>query len=174
MQNSVVKVKDQDKIRKNPSIKKTEILFLSCFGAGFFPKAPGTFASLLPLPLLYLFGHYDFPAFFLLIPLILLTLFSSFLVEIVQKKYSLHDPSWIVIDEVLGMLLAWIISPTKSLGALLLLFLFFRFFDIVKIWPASYFDKKMQHGAGVIIDDLVSGIYAGLLHFAALYSFSFL
>ena len=81
-----------------------------------------------------------------------------------QKKYQLHDPGWIVIDEVLGIAVTWLFIAGYTWLDYLLIFAFFRFFDIVKIWPASYFDKKVKHGAGTIIDDIISGIFAGLLY----------
>lgn len=92
-----------------------------------------------------------------------MTIISSFVTESVQQNLHLHDPGWIVIDEVLGMTVAWLFIQSHNLKQLALLFVLFRFFDIVKIWPASYFDKKVSHGYGTILDDLISGIYAGLL-----------
>lgn len=149
---------------KQPSLKKPEILFLSFFGAGFLPKAPGTWGTLATLPFLYLLGLFN-PPFFLFIPfLLILTAGSCFIAEHIQKTYEVHDPQWIVIDEVLGMSVTWLFSLKFSLTHLLFQFVLFRFFDIVKVWPASYFDKKMHHGAGTILDDIVSGIYAGLIY----------
>jgi phosphatidylglycerophosphatase A len=87
---------------KQPSLKKPEILFLSFFGAGFLPKAPGTWGTLATLPFLYLLGLFN-PPFFLFIPfLLILTAGSCFIAEHIQKTYEVHDPQWIVIDEVLG------------------------------------------------------------------------
>jgi phosphatidylglycerophosphatase A len=63
------------------------------------------------------------------------------------------------------MFLAWLFIRDNNLIHLVLLFVLFRFFDIVKIWPASYFDKKVKHGAGTILDDIVSGLYAGGLSY---------
>jgi len=149
---------------KQPSLKKPEILFLSFFGVGFLPKAPGTWGTLATLPFLYLLGLFN-PPFFLFIPfLLILTAGSCFIAEHIQKTYEVHDPQWIVIDEVLGMSVTWLFSLKFSLAHLLIQFVLFRFFDIVKVWPASYFDKKMHHGAGTILDDIVSGIYAGLVY----------
>ncbi len=149
---------------KQPSLKKPEILFLSFFGVGFLPKAPGTWGTLATLPFLYLLGLFN-PPFFLFIPfLLILTAGSCFIAEHIQKTYEVHDPQWIVIDEVLGMSVTWLFSLKYSLTHLIIQFVLFRFFDIVKVWPASYFDKKMHHGAGTILDDIVSGIYAGLVY----------
>ena len=147
-----------------PSLKRLDILFLSFFGSGYLPMAPGTWGTLATLPFLYGFGRFN-PPYFLFIPLlVIVTIISSFVAESVQKELKLHDPQWIVIDEVLGMTCAWLFIKTHNLLHLAILFILFRFFDIVKIWPASFFDKKVHHGAGTILDDIVSGIYAGLVY----------
>ncbi len=148
---------------KKISVTDPEILFLTFFGVGLVPIMPGTLASLLTLPFLYGFGLFS-PPFFIFIPLVLiLTATSTFIAHSVQKRYVVHDPSWIVIDEVIGMLVTWLFSPTAHWPSLFLMFLYFRFFDIVKVWPANYFDKKVKHGFGTIFDDILSGAYAGLL-----------
>lgn len=147
-----------------PSIKKPDIFFLSFFGVGFLPKAPGTWGTIATLPFLYLLGRFS-PPYFLFIPfIIILTIVSSYIAENVQQKYHLHDPQFIVIDEVLGMMVTWLFIQTHNLAHLLILAVLFRIFDIVKIWPASFFDKKITHGAGTILDDVVSGLYAGLTY----------
>ena len=147
-----------------PSLKRLDILFLSFFGSGYLPIAPGTWGTLATLPFLYGLGRFN-PPYFLFIPLlVIVTIISSFVAELVQKELKLHDPQWIVIDEVLGMTCAWLFIKTHNLLHLAILFILFRLFDIVKIWPASFFDKKVQHGAGTILDDIVSGIYAGLVY----------
>ena len=146
-----------------PSLKRLDILFLSFFGVGFSPMAPGTCGTLATLPFLYVLGYFH-PPYFLFIPfIIILTIISSFIAEVVQKELQLHDPQWIVIDEVIGMSVAWLFIGEHTLFRLMILFVLFRFFDNVKIWPASYFDKKVTHGMGTILDDVVSGIYAGII-----------
>lgn len=147
-----------------PSLKKPEILFLSFFGSGFAPFAPGTFGTAAILPFLALLNLGNAPYFFYIPIIIITTIFSCFLADKIQRENSLHDPQWIVIDEVLGMATAWLFQQNSSLSHLLILFLFFRFFDIIKIYPASYLDKKVTHGYGTILDDIVSGLYAGLLY----------
>lgn len=147
-----------------PERTRPDILFLSFFGVGFLPKAPGTWGTLATLPFLYGLGRFN-PPFFLFIPfIIIVTLISSFVTETVQKKYNLHDPQFIVIDEVLGMSTAWLFIQKHNLAHLMLLFILFRAFDIKKVWPASFFDKKVEHGAGTILDDIVSGVYAGVVY----------
>lgn len=140
------------------------MVFLSFFGVGFIPWAPGTFGTIATLPFLYVLGQMGAP-FFLFIPfLAVFTFISCFIAEYAQKKYSLHDPGWIVMDEVLGMSVTWLFLQQQSLLHLALAFGLFRFFDIIKFWPASYFDKDVHHGSGTILDDIISGIYAGLVY----------
>lgn len=151
------------KVENKPSLKHSEVLFLSLFGIGFLPKMPGTYGSLATLPLLYVLSLTGAP-FFIFIPFLLIaTIASCFIAEIAQKKFKTHDPSWIVIDEVLGMITAWlfIAGDEPNFYSLAALFALFRFFDIFKIWPASYFDKKVTHGLGTILDDIISGVFAG-------------
>jgi phosphatidylglycerophosphatase A len=151
-------MKDQ-KIQGPPFLA---VMFLSWFYTGKAPKAPGTAGSLATIPLIY-FLHYINLNIYSLLALILALYVSAVLVtEHIQKKFSLHDPQWIVIDEVIGMLITWAFIGTTSFHHLFLVFALFRFFDIIKIWPASYFDR-LHHGVGTITDDVVSGLYAGIL-----------
>jgi phosphatidylglycerophosphatase A len=153
------------KVENTPSLKHPEVLFMSLFGIGFLPKMPGTYGSLATLPLLYLLSLSGAP-FFIFIPfLVIATVISCYIAEITQKKFNVHDPSWIVMDEVLGMLTAWlfIAGDEPNFYALAALFALFRFFDIFKIWPASYFDKQVTHGMGTILDDIISGVFAGVI-----------
>jgi phosphatidylglycerophosphatase A len=157
---------------KRPSLKRLDVLFLSFFGVGYLPVAPGTWGTLATLPFLYTIGRFN-PPFFLFIPfIVIVTIISSFVAESVQKNLELHDPQFIVIDEVLGMTVAWLFIQFHNLSHLILLFILFRFFDIIKFWPATYFDKKVHHGAGTILDDIVSGIYAGLVYLVINHYFS--
>lgn len=156
-QGNLITMKEQ----RTPSLKDWKIFFLSYAGLGFAPKAPGTVASAATLPLLWALGHFPLTplgGFFILILSIGLT---SYIADLAQEQYRCHDPSWIVVDEVLGMFTTWLLFRPSTSVEWLGLFLFFRFFDIVKVWPASYFDKKIVRGYGTILDDIVSGIYAG-------------
>ena len=78
------------------------------------------------------------------------------------RIYGEADSSRIVLDEVCGMLVAGALLPPTA-WALALAFVAFRFFDIVKPFPASYFDRYVKNGAGVVADDLVASIYANLV-----------
>lgn len=137
------------------------MLLLSWFYVGKFPKAPGTMGSLATLPLIYLLHALHFNIYHLLLFIIVLYGVSVAVTQQVQKTYGLHDPQWIVIDEVIGMLVTWAFVPSVDFPNLFLVFSTFRLFDIIKFWPASYFDR-LHHGVGTITDDVVSGIYAGI------------
>lgn len=157
---------------KSLSLKRPEILLLSFFGVGFAPKAPGTMGSLATLPLLVLLDLIGAPKFFLIPIIVILTLVSCYITESIQREYEIHDPSWIVFDEVLGMLVMWLFLPSDSgYLALAIGFGLFRFFDIVKIWPCSTLDH-LEHGAGTILDDIVAGIYAGIVFLAGSHALS--
>jgi len=129
---------------------------------GYLPIAPGTFGSLLAIPLLYGLAHAR-PA-----PVVLaagLVLFSALAMAICQRagaQYADPDSGTIVLDEVCGMLVAgaWIVPTTLSLA---LVFLLFRVFDVLKPFPARYIDRHVRNGVGVVGDDLVAGLYANLL-----------
>jgi phosphatidylglycerophosphatase A len=136
-------------------------LFLSWFYTGKFPKAPGTMGSLATLPLIYLLHHLHVSIYSLITLIVVLYVCAIFATQNVQEKFHLHDPQWIVIDEVIGMLITWSFVRTIDFPVLFLVFSTFRMFDIIKIWPASYFDR-LHHGVGTITDDVISGLYAGI------------
>jgi phosphatidylglycerophosphatase A len=147
---------------QGPSLLTT--LFLSWFYTGKSPKAPGTVGSLATLPLIYLLHYLSINIYTLIILILFLYATAVVVTQNVQKKFHLHDPQWIVIDEVIGMLITWSFVLSVELPILGVVFLTFRFFDIIKIWPASYFDR-LDHGMGTITDDVISGIYAGIFTF---------
>ncbi len=140
------------------------IMFLSWFGTGKIPKIPGTMGSLATLPLIYLLHHLQINIYSLIALIVALYVVAVIVTEKVQVKYGLKDPQWIVIDEVIGMLITWAFVRSIDFPVLFLVFGLFRLFDIVKIWPASYFDR-LHHGVGTITDDVISGLYAGIITF---------
>jgi len=146
--------------------KKLAYVIATFFGVGYCPIASGTAGSLATLPFAFVLTFYcgGWPAmlaFFVLV-YVLGTLASK---EVL--KYTSHDPSIIVIDEVAGQLIPLIyISAFTSLAQgewwfyAIPAFILFRIFDIFKPFPASYFDKKVLNAHGVMLDDIVAGIYA--------------
>ncbi|RLA65239.1 MAG: phosphatidylglycerophosphatase A [Epsilonproteobacteria bacterium] len=152
-----------------PSLKKPEVFFLSMGGIGFLPKAPGTFASVATIAILYPFGNANIP-FFLFVPfLVILTTISIYLINHIQKIYQVHDPSWIVIDEFLGVFVAWAFISDHHWVSYLIILVLFRFFDIVKRGPVGHIDKNMKNGLGIMLDDVVAGLFAGLVYLGISY-----
>ncbi len=124
--------------------------------------APGTFGSVLAIPLLLALPRLRLPPAALLL---LLGAFAALAMLICHQAGVLladADSGRIVLDEVCGMLVAGaLIVPTPM--ALLVAFLAFRFFDIVKPFPARLIDRRLKNGVGVVADDLVAGLYANLV-----------
>ena len=136
--------------------------FISLFGVGFFPIASGTVGSFFSIVFFYLIINYV-----TMLSLIILFFFIFFLSLILINIYTFgkknHDSSEIVIDEFLGILIIVIfydiIKFTNDILMFTLIFFLFRFFDIVKIYPANWIDKNINNSLGVILDDLVAGVY---------------
>ena len=132
-------------------------IFVSVFGIGYIPFASGTFGSIAGLLIGYLIYLINYNLLFLLIPLLFILGIKAS--QIYQNKTGELDSKVIVIDEVVGQLIA-MLTVIDDLLLLFLSFIIFRIFDIFKPWPASYFDKKMKNGKGVMLDDVIAGIYS--------------
>jgi phosphatidylglycerophosphatase A len=145
-------------------MKSLSKIIATFFGAGYFPIAPGTLTSLIVV-LLYKFYLHS-----LSWPFYLLLLFLLFVVGIfTSTKYSLeikkHDPRRIVIDEAFGQLLVLFrIGESWGTGWLPLIscFLLFRIFDIIKPFPIKKVEM-LPKGWGIVMDDLVAAVYAGVI-----------
>ena len=133
-------------------------LFGTGFYSGFFPFAPGTFASLVAL-IVFLF-----PSFHLWYNLLALILIFYWIGVYTAKKIEVlvgQDPSIVVIDEFVGMWISLIFLPI-SVTTIIIAFILFRIFDIFKPFPANYFNNK-HGGNAIMLDDVVAGIYANLI-----------
>lgn len=142
------------------------IVFSSGFFVGYIPFASGTFGSLFALLFLFIPGFSE--VLVLSITIIFVFIVSIYTSEKMMKRYG-DDPSVVVIDEIIGMWITILLLKICLPGnlaftptALTLGFLLFRFFDITKLFPANYFDK-LKSGFGIIMDDIISGIYAGII-----------
>lgn len=141
-------------------MKRSIILALSSgLGLGYIPIASGTFGTLLGVAIFAGMGWMH-PLVYLsvLIPLIL---FSCWLATRSEEILENHDPGIVVIDEIVGYLVAMFTFPVDW-RYMLAGFLLFRFFDIIKIYPASWFDRDDSPGYGIVLDDVVSGFYANI------------
>jgi len=136
------------------------ILFATWGGTGYSPIASGTVGTLAAIPLYLLLVRLSFPSYLLL--LIALTLFACWVSGRAETIFNEKDSGKIVIDEVIGYLVTMTGVPL-SWGSVILGFFMFRFFDIVKVPPANIIDRHMKNGWGVVLDDVVAGIYACLM-----------
>ncbi len=133
--------------------------FLTLFFSGYSKKAPGTIGSLvallLGLPVLI------FSANTLFLGAIFIGLIAIAQIDKEEEESKVHDSSYIVIDELVGMWLAMAISGL-SLAGVILSFIFFRIYDITKPSLIGKIDKKVKGGLGVVADDALAGVLAGL------------
>ena len=163
-------------------INKIGKTILTMFGIGYFKYAPGTVASFITCLIFYSLASIDginqiiFPY---IIFLIIIFIYSTILINKIYKK---EDSKQIVIDEFIGQsipllaistsnelnikLIAFLDNVSSQLGFnwfeiwILISFILFRFFDILKPFPINLIDKKIKNGFGVILDDIVAGIFA--------------
>ena len=129
------------------------------FFIGYFPFAPGTVASAFAIVILFLFRPSNTILFLILILGFILGVISS---DKMVKKTNTKDPSCIVIDEFAGCLTAVILIPLTPQN-LLIAFIFFRFFDIIKPPPIKQIEKRVHGGLAIMIDDIIAGIMSNLL-----------
>ncbi|MGT0107256.1 phosphatidylglycerophosphatase A family protein [Helicobacter pylori] len=133
--------------------------FLTLFFSGYSKKAPGTIGSLvallLGLPVLI------FSANTLFLAAVLIGLIAITQIDKEEEESKIHDSSYIVIDELVGMWLAMAISGL-SLAGVVLSFIFFRIYDITKPSLIGKIDKEVKGGLGVVADDALAGVLAGL------------
>ncbi len=133
--------------------------FLTLFFSGYSKKAPGTIGSLvallLGLPVLI------FSANTLFLGAIFIGLIAITQIDKEEEESKIHDSSYIVIDELVGMWLAMAISGL-SLAGVVLSFIFFRIYDITKPSLIGKIDKEVKGGLGVVADDALAGVLAGL------------
>ena len=142
------------------------------FGLGRIPKIPGTFGSLATVILLYFFFHIlDLSSILILVFLMVIFVFSFKAVALHIKDNANKDPKEVVIDEFIGQSIPIYIyeishGTEKSFDQAIIFygvcFILFRFFDIVKPFPVSFFDKKFKNSFGVIMDDICAGFYVVL------------
>lgn len=139
--------------------KNLNILIATWFGAGRFRPAPGTAGSLAAIPPGVLIAYTMGPAGLFLAAMLLLII-GTMAASYYGKKSGNKDDQSIVVDEVVGIWIAAVPAETHG-GLWFLAFILFRFFDIYKPWPASYFDKRRGGGGfDVMMDDVVAGIFA--------------
>ena len=153
-------------------IKTLNKLFVTMFGLGKIPKIPGTFGSLATVIILYFFFHVlDISTNIILIGLIIIFIYSFSAVAVYIKNNDNKDPKEIIIDEFIGQSIPIYLfeishgtekSPDDAIIFYGICFILFRFFDIAKPFPVSFFDKNFKNSFGVIMDDVCAGFYVVL------------
>jgi phosphatidylglycerophosphatase A len=153
-------------------VKTFNYLFVTCFGIGSFRFAPGTITSFVTTIFLFsLFHIINLSNNIILIGLILIFLYSFYAVAEYIKNNENKDPKEVVVDEFIGQSIpiylyeiahGTIKNPQETALFYFYIFILFRYFDIKKPFPVSYFDKKFKNSFGVILDDVVAGLYVVL------------
>lgn len=130
------------------------------FGSGAMPFAPGTFGTLLAIPFYLALQH--FPNGIYLAATLLIMLGSMWLCDKVSREIGVHDHQGMCIDEFVGFLVTMYAAP-HGFKWIVIGFLLFRLFDIWKPQPIRYIDEKFTGGIGMILDDVVAGIFSCLV-----------
>jgi len=139
------------------------------FGSGLCPVAPGTAGTLIAVPVYLAIAPLTWPLY--LITTLAFTFVAIYISQEAETLYAKKDAQCIVIDEIAGFFWTmFLVTPTVwhcAAG-----FVLFRVFDIIKIFPAGYFQKKLPGGYGVVADDWAAGIYANILLWIAIKLFN--
>ena len=153
-------------------IKNLNTLFVTMFGLGKIPKIPGTFGSLATVIMLYSSFHIiGISSKIILISLTIIFIFSFLAVALHIKDSKNKDPKEVIIDEFIGQSIPIYLyeishGTEKSADEAIIFygvcFVLFRFFDIAKPFPVSFFDKNFKNSFGVIMDDVCAGLYVVL------------
>ena len=153
-------------------IKKFNSLFVTMFGLGKIRVIPGTFGSLATVIILYIFFHiFNISSNLILIGLIIIFVLSFSAVTSYIKNSDNKDPGEIIIDEFIGQSIPIFLyeishgtekTPSEAIIFYSICFILFRYFDIMKPFPVSFFDKNFKNSFGVIMDDVCAGLYVVL------------
>ena len=136
-------------------------LISTWFGCGLLRPAPGTWGSVMALP--FAWGILTWAGWPVLLAASLILLWVGIQQsERFAEASGASDPSSVVVDEVVGMWLALLAVPMTWTGFVVAFFLF-RIFDIVKPWPVSWADRDLKGGLGIMLDDVIAGIYATVI-----------
>jgi phosphatidylglycerophosphatase A len=152
-------------------IKKLNILLLTMLGVGNSKYAPGTVASFITCLLYIYFYNYDINIFFIILGIIIIFLFSVYAIDKFSNSFSEIDAKEIVIDEFIGQSIPVITlynfieknNLNHFILYTLIAFILFRIFDILKPYPINKIDEKIKNGFGVILDDIVAGVYSSFI-----------
>ena len=147
--------------------------FVTMFGIGYIKKIPGTVSSFVTVVFLFIYFHYfELSKNYFLLILSLIFIYSFIAVNLYIKDKANKDPKEVVIDEFIGQsipIYLYEISHgtdktfNESIYIYFVIFILFRLFDIKKPFPVSYFDKNFKNSFGVVMDDVIAGLYVVLV-----------
>ncbi|MFB2684635.1 phosphatidylglycerophosphatase A [Shewanella mangrovisoli] len=152
-----MKLLSQDQALSRLSLKNPIHFLALGFGSGLAAKAPGTFGTLAAVPLYLLLAQ--LPLSWYLAVTLVCVLAGIYICDKAAKDMGVHDHGAIVWDEVAGLLITMVAAPAGVLW-LVVGFVLFRLFDIIKPWPIRWLDAKVEGGFGIMIDDVLAGIFA--------------
>ena len=152
-----MKLLSQDQALSRLSLKNPIHFLALGFGSGLAAKAPGTFGTLAAVPLYLLLAQ--LPLSWYLALTLVCVLAGIYICDKAAKDMGVHDHGAIVWDEVAGLLITMIAAPAGILW-LAVGFVLFRLFDILKPWPIRWLDAKVEGGFGIMIDDVLAGVFA--------------
>jgi phosphatidylglycerophosphatase A len=136
------------------------LLLATGLGVGYSPRAPGTLGTLVAIPVYYFLSNVPSPLYEItLIGFVFLSVWVSGNAEIFFGK---KDDQRIVIDEIMGFLITMLWAP-KTIRFVIIGFFLFRFFDILKPFPIRRLEKGFKGGFGVVLDDVLAGVYANIV-----------
>ncbi len=138
-------------------LKDPVVLVAVGFGSGLAPKAPGTAGTLVAIPLFILMQPLPLVTYLLITTCLFIA--GIWICTYAAEKFGVHDHPAIVIDEIVGYLITMIAAPEGWL-AVVAGFVLFRLLDALKPWPVSWFDRNVNGGLGIMLDDVVAGIVA--------------
>ena len=141
--------------------RERAVLFVATgFFIGNLPFAPGTFGSLIGLPLCFLLSRLDLLKS--VICILVFIVFAMGIASTAEKIIKQRDPGQIVIDEIAGLMVTLAGLPF-NLWTVLAGFVIFRVFDILKPFPIRMLDRRVGGGSGIVLDDLLAGVYGNLI-----------
>jgi phosphatidylglycerophosphatase A len=162
-------------------IKKINISILTMIGIGNSKFAPGTVASFVTCLMYILFYTIEVNIFFLILFIVLIFIFSVYSIDKFGTSFSEIDAKEIVIDEFIGqsipVLTIYSIIEKNNLSHFILFtvisFILFRIFDIWKPYPINKIDKQIKNGLGIVLDDVVAGIYSIIILLIVYFSINY-
>jgi phosphatidylglycerophosphatase A len=140
--------------------EKAAVFLATGFYVGTIPFAPGTFGSLIGLPLCYLLAKLQLTA--AIIAALLLIGLAIWISNAAEKTLKRKDPGCIVVDEMAGMAVTLIGLPF-NLTTVVTGFILFRILDILKPFPIRVLDKRLSGGLGIVADDVAAGIFSNII-----------